>query len=238
MLAACIASIEDQDADVRIVISTSQEAACALSKAFPHLTVVSQLGQGIADAIETGWSGLPHTTDYVAWLGDDDLLCPGSLASASAALDGASAATMVYGRCLYIDEAGRPIREVRPGRIAGPLLAFGQNLIAQPGALYRFSAIRDAGGLEKSLQLAFDVDLHRRLSMRGARAIYIPVRLGMARTHPDSLSTKERSASQAEASAALARLAPAWTRRSRRLSQPIATFVLRTAFKVSTRVEA
>jgi GT2 family glycosyltransferase len=235
MLAACIASIEAQDADVEIVIVTRAEALPILSAEYPRVRVVAQRATGIADAIESGWSALPQSTGYVAWLGDDDLLCPGSLSAACDALDQAPEATMVYGRCLYIDEAGTPLREVRPGRIARILLAFGQNLIAQPGALYRLSAIRGAGGLEKSLRLAFDVDLHRRLSMRGRRAIYVPIRLGMARTHSESLTTRERSVSQAEATAALTRLAPTWIRRSSSVCRPMATFARRAAFKVSSR---
>jgi hypothetical protein len=124
---------------------------------------------------------------------------------------------MVYGNYEVIDDAGRRLVTVRPGRWAPGLLRLGQNFIAQPGCLYRRQAIGQAGGLSKSLRLAFDAALHLDLARR---AVYCPFTLARVRVHDARLTTREGRESVAELriavwsrtrmTRALAHLEPVW----------------------------
>jgi GT2 family glycosyltransferase len=235
LLRDALRSIDSQTgADVTVVLSTVPARVDALKALFPEHVVVPQVGRGIAAAIETGWGTLPADIQLVAWLGDDDRLTPGALAATARALEVTPRAAMVFGRCRYIDLSGAEICETRPGRVAVPLLQMGANLIGQPGALYRRSAVVAVGGLDQNLALAFDVDLHLRLS-RHARLAYLPRVLGEARVHPGSLTTAQRGRSQAEAAEVMSRGRTGASSAVARLSLPAVRLASRVTSKVSTR---
>lgn len=198
---------------------------------------MAQSGVGIVDAIEAGWASMPGDLRYLAWLGDDDRLEPGSLAASLRALDRKPRAVMAFGRCRYIDFHGLEICEIRPGRVSVPLLRMGINMIAQPGAVYRRSTVEGIGGLDPDVKLAFDVDLHLRLS-RAGRLLYLPLVLGEARSHSGSLTTNQRSRSLAEARYVTLRSLPPLARRTRHLWQFVGMCVARVAYRVSSRVSA
>lgn len=234
MLAQCVRSIQGQSS-VRVepVLVTTGDAAAGIAEAFPHLPVIPQRGRGIAAAITTGWQYLGDRVDALAWLGDDDRLPPGSLAAALAALDRCPRTVLVYGRSRYIDAAGSPRWVLRPGRLGAAMLRLGHNLVLQPGCVYRRSAVETIGGLDHSLALAFDVDLHRRLIAHG-RARYVPVVLGEVRSHPDSLTVRQSQDSRREADLALASQMPRWMLRARPLWHPASELLVRAAVRISS----
>lgn len=238
LLTEALASIHGQGGvAVQVVLVTTESRVVPLRALLPDVTVIAQHGKGIADAIMCGSAALSAEVDYVAWLGDDDRLTPGALAAAAGALESAPRAGMVFGRCRYIGMAGEQICETRPGRAALTLLALGTNLIAQPGSLYRRSAVEAIGGLDCDLALAFDVDLHLRLS-RATPAVYLARVLGEARVHPGSLTTSERGRSEAEAEWVMSRgLGPAMAA-TRRFWRPPVRLAGRLASKASTRTPA
>lgn len=234
LLAQTLASITGQDGvDLRLVVVTPEARVATLRAAHPGVDVVAEAGGGIAAAIEAGWEAI-GPVDAVAWLGDDDLLAPGSLMAASTSLLRDPRASMVYGRCHYIDVDGGLVCEIRPGRVAIPLLRLGRNLIAQPGALYRRTAVEAIGGLDREITLAFDCDLHLRLAKAG-RATYLPVVLGAARTHADSLTTAQREASVAQLELVTKRVRGSRVERLRPLWDRPAEQAKRLASKLSTR---
>lgn len=235
LLTEAVASIRSQGGvAVQIVLVTVESRVGPLRALLSDVTVIAQQGKGIADAITCGWAVLPAEVDYVAWLGDDDHLTPGALVAAACALESAPRAGMVFGRCRYIERAGEQICETRPGRAALTLLALGTNLIAQPGSLYRRSAVDAIGGLDSDLALAFDVDLHLRLS-RAMPAVYLARVLGEARVHPGSLTTSERGRSEAEAEWVMSRrLGPAMAA-TRKFWRPPVRLAGRVASKAGTR---
>lgn len=155
---------------------------------------------GLAAKINFGFHSLPRDIRFINWIGDDDLLTPGSLNEASARLAQSDEPVLVFGGCEYIDQNGKPIFTNKSGQWAVLLLRFGPQLIPQPGALYRRDAFERIGGLSNKFGWAFDFELFYSLSEIG-KAVFIPRVLANFRWHPGSLSVSRRRESVTEASA-------------------------------------
>jgi GT2 family glycosyltransferase len=160
--------------------------------------VVPDPRRGMSGALNAGFAAGDDATEYVGWLGDDDLLTAGSLAATTTALDASPGASMAYGWCDYIDDAGRVIFANRAGRWAGRMIAFAPNLVPQPGSLMRLRDVRAVGGVDEGLTLSMDLDLFLRLRARGP---LLPVARTLAsfRWHPDSVTVQSEEASAEEA---------------------------------------
>ena len=238
LLREAISSIRSQSGvDVRLVVVTGDTGSAELADLMPDVTVLAQSGGGIVDAIECGWAELPPDVEYLAWLGDDDRLVDGALEAAEGALRARPEVGMVFGRCRYIAYDGSELREIRPGRIAVPLLRMGTNLIAQPGAIYRRSAVAAIGGLARDLSLAFDVDLHLRIA-RGLGAVYLPRVLGEVRAHPGSLTISQRERSAAELEQVTTRGLGPVALKTRKAWRPLVHLAGRVVYKLSSRLPA
>jgi len=155
--------------------------------------------KGLAEAINSGFSSMPGEIEYINWLGDDDLLAEGSLDIGVKHLDEDRSTIMVFGSCNYIDSEGAVVWKNKSGWLAIPLLRFGPNLIPQPGALFRKISFDSVGGLNPSLEWAFDFDLFIKLARIGKLRFMNRV-LSSFRWHPDSLTVQERAMSVSEAS--------------------------------------
>jgi hypothetical protein len=172
---------------------------------------VTDTGSGLPAAINLGIESLPDSIEYVNWLGDDDLLLPGSLTPSINVLDHKQGVVMTFGACDYIDGEGNIVWENRSGGWAVPLLRFGPDLIPQPGALFRRSAFYAVDELNINLGWAFDFDLFIRLSKVG-KIQYINKTLAQFRWHPESLSVEHRRRSVSEASQVRVSHLPAFLR--------------------------
>jgi len=153
--------------------------------------------RGISGALNAGLAAAAPDTRYFAWLGDDDVLTPGSLLATSTLLDQRSDAVMAYGWCDYIDDADDVVFRSRAGRAAAFLLPFGPNLVPQPGSLMRYDAVRSVGGLDESVRFAMDLDLFLRLRRHG-RLASIPRTLACFRWHADSATVSNGDLSMEE----------------------------------------
>jgi hypothetical protein len=162
-------------------------------------SVVADIGSGLPAAINSGIESLPESVEYLNWLGDDDLIKPGSLSSSISVLDQKQEVVMVFGACEYIDSHGEIVWENRSGQWAVPLLRFGPDMIPQPGALFRRSTFKAVDRLKANLGWAFDFDLFLRFSKVG-KLQYLNQTLAQFRWHPESLSVEHRKKSVAEAS--------------------------------------
>ena len=157
--------------------------------------------------------GVASATDYefVTWLGDDDLLEPESLGWTVSALDREPAAVLAYGWCRYIDPQGRQLWINKTGRFAEAVLAWGPQLIPQPGMLVRQHAWKQVGGLDESLTLAFDFDLILKLRKVGA-LMCVDRTVAAFRWHPQSLTVSSRSRNLDESELVKRRYLKPWQR--------------------------
>jgi GT2 family glycosyltransferase len=215
MLVRSMDSVAAQSHPVRTTVLAGDNLAAIreLCTGRRDVTVVAQEGTGLSRGINQAWRHDAWSSEFTGWLGDDDALPPMSVEIAVARLRRDSKASMVHGTCLVIDGAGQPLRVARNGRAAAFLIGYGRNLIAQPGSLFRTSAVHAVGGLDEGLALAMDVDLYARLKRIG------PVRsvreqLGVFREHADSLSTAQRHSAAAEVRSARRAVDPAAGRRA------------------------
>lgn len=151
-------------------------------------------------AIELGVSQADTAHRFVSWLNDDDLLTPRSLVRTKRALTANDAAVVAYGACEYIDEHGRLLWTSRAGKWAQRILAWGPDLIPQPGMLVRREAWQSVGGLDTTLRFAFDLDLLLRLRAHGEFTDVDAV-VSRFRWHASSLTVADRSASLDESEA-------------------------------------
>lgn len=172
---------------------------------------VDETGTTLPDAINQGFAALPAEIRYIAWLGDDDILRPGSLVKTTEFLENHPKSAVVYGSCDYIDESGARLWTNRSGAWAAPLLRVGPDLIPQPGSLFRRSAFVSTGGLRTDLGWAFDLDIFLRLAKFG-RLSYLRTTLAAFRWHAESLSVGQRGDSVREASQVRKEFLPTWLR--------------------------
>lgn len=153
---------------------------------------------GLSEAINRGIDSLPEQIEFVNWLGDDDLLHPGTFQRLQSELINPGV-VLVYGDCDYVNADNRVIWSSPSGKFASGILRFGPDLIPQPGALFRREAFQATGGLSSKFGLAFDFDLLIKLSKIG-RLKYLPFTVASFRWHNESLTVSSRWKSVAEAS--------------------------------------
>ncbi len=189
------------DFELHLLVGCPEDKVPAVREVLPAdaLVVPESNDPGLALKLDGLLRQLPQDCDFIAWLGDDDLLTEGSLESTSQALLHKSGAAMAYGGCDYIDAGGNVIFNNASGAWAAKILSFGPQLIPQPGSLMRASAFTSSGGLSNRFALAFDFDLFLKLKKQG-QLVFVPKTLAQFRWHPNSLSVKRRLTSALEAS--------------------------------------
>ena len=198
LLKQCLQSIRVAGPSFVAIVAPNEQVVGDLDRTLFDLFVPDPM-LGLAAAINAGISALPETVSFVNWLGDDDLLTPGSLSITLNILTNNPKAVLAYGGCEYIDENGALLWKNRSGRYASMLLHFGPQLIPQPGALIRRDAYTAIGGLNTSYKWAFDLDLLFRLKKLGKLHV-VDVTLAKFRWHEGSLSVGGRKGSVNEAS--------------------------------------
>lgn len=195
-LRKCLVSIRAQSVPADIVIVGPDSAFLhALVSEF-SATWLPDPG-GLPAAINLGVASVLDSHDYVNWLGDDDLLEPGSLAATVGGLDSHPDASVAFGACRYIDDDGRELWISRAGVWGTRVLSWGPDLIPQPGMLVRSSAWRAIGGLDTSYTMAFDLDLLLRLRRIGP-LVDVGQIVSSFRWHRDSLTVDNRDRNLAE----------------------------------------
>ena len=198
-LMECIQSIRNAGYTYICVVSPDQQLGKNLLDAGFVEQFVFQGGNGIANAVNIGFSELPDHIHFQSWLGDDDLLENDSMEIARQCLISNPLATAVYGKCRYIDTDGRTIGTNRTGSFASRILRFGPCLIPQPGSLIRRTSFVQIGGLDEFYECAFDLDMFIKLKSLGP-VEYVDKKLASFRWHPNSKSVQQRNVSTAEAS--------------------------------------
>lgn len=152
----------------------------------------------ISAAINAGFSYASKEHKYVFWLGDDDMLRPDALVTATTLLEHNPLAVVCYGICEYVDINGRTLFTRCPPPMAPALLQFIPGLIKQETCLFRLSAFQQVGGLDENLKFTMDLDLLLKLRRQGPFVRSNRV-LAAFCWHPGSLTISNRRASLIEA---------------------------------------
>lgn len=201
LLEQCLSSIASQNlpVDVRIVAPAGNAVAETLASKFG--ASFSPDPGSLSGAINLGVAEARAHHEYVNWLGDDDLLEPGSLEATVGLLDRDPECVLAYGACRYIDEQGKELWISRAGKWAPRILKWGPDLIPQPGMLVRRSSWMQVSGLDESFKFAFDLDLLLKLQRLGTLQDVGTV-VSSFRWHGDSLTVGDRSTSLKESETA------------------------------------
>lgn len=187
-LELCLRSISAQSIMVDLVVVSPKGAPVEELAVKYGGRVMHERGRSLSDALNQGFADMEPSVRYLAWLGDDDVLAPGSLALTVGALENEPAASLVLGRLRYIDEQGRSKWVVRSGAWAASYAKIGKNFMGQPGSLMQRKAFEEVGGLDPNLKNSMDQDLFLKLSKVG-KIIYLPRELAAFRVHATSISS-------------------------------------------------
>lgn len=187
-MSEAIRSIQGSEAYVVVV---APRGAAVDTQMADHVVWRDRYRDDLSGSINAGIRAMPSTIDFVTWLNDDDVLKPNALDYGVETLCTFSESSFVYGRCDYVDVALRTLWVNRVGRVAGATQWIGPDLVPQPGALIRRVAWEEVGGLDESLQLAFDLDLFLRLRRSGPPHFDRRIE-SLVRWHSDAKSNRER----------------------------------------------
>lgn len=191
-LDCCIRSITTQTEKANILLVGPSTAALQSVADSHGIGFLAEDRRGLSRAINSGWDLLSGDAEYFTWLGDDDLLAPGSLKLTADTLQANPMASFVYGRTMYIDESGNTIYRSYPTRHAPRYIRIGQDYIPQPGSLLRVSAVDWSPLLDETLKNAMDLDLFLKLSKRGPSSwVYLPTELSAYRIHGEAITQQK-----------------------------------------------
>lgn len=200
-LARTLASVQAQEGvavDCVVVAKTLFDELRTVVEAHGARVIVDE-GR-VSAAINAGFAQAGPEHRYCCWIGDDDMLRPGSLRSATAALEADPGAVVAFGHCDYIDFAGKLLFSRRPPPGAPALLQLVPGLIKQETCLFRRSAVVAVGALDESVRYAMDLDLLLRLRRQGRFVRLESVQAAFC-WHPGSITIANRDVSFKEAQA-------------------------------------
>ena len=185
-----------QGVDTHLVVVVPDAAVEARDVALRHgATLVSDPRRGLSAAVNVGIEAR-RGEEFYAWLGDDDLLVPGGLATLAGLLAADPSAVVAYGACPYIDDRGRTVTVSRAGDLASKILGWGPDLVPQPASLTRIEPLVAAGTYDETLRFAMDLDMFLRLKRLG-RFVSTKQDVAAFRWHADSLTVANRGLSLA-----------------------------------------
>lgn len=146
---------------------------------------ISERDKGYADALAKGFKR--STADFQCWINSGDLLLQGALDSARQLL-AESAADMIFGDDLYIDEQGIVI-QVSNGHVGNlsDMMLYGGWTPLQDACYWRRDFYEKVGGLNPEQKYAADYDLFLRMSLHG-ECRYVPKIFSAFRRHGEQKS--------------------------------------------------
>lgn len=152
----------------------------------------SQENQGVSAALN---HGLKHAKgSYVATPDLDDVMLPHSIRVRAQYLDEHPQVGCVGALIIYMDSEGRTIKEQQHDHLQVHTfddLLRNAAVIGAPTALYRMSALRDAGFYDPQLRVQ-DFQITLRIAHQGYEIHELPICVTRYRRHPNNLSRKYR----------------------------------------------
>lgn len=149
---------------------------------------------GQAAAINTGWRRAGG--EVLAWLNSDDFYLPGTLLEIGEAFARHREADLIYGLTQRVDADGNAMGTVGSA-FQWRTLLYSHQVIPQPSAFFRRSAVDAVGPLDESLHYSMDYDFFLRLT-RLRPALMLPRPLAVATIHDDAKTTRDRATAAAE----------------------------------------
>lgn len=223
----CIASIVRQIDSTRIkvvLVGPDSPNIRAIAELF-DVQVLFRPARGLSAAINEGFA-LLSDCEFVTWLGDDDLLAPGSLLESVNAMRRKPTANFVYGNTRYIDKNGASIYSAPATSFAPIYMRWGKDFVPQPGSLLRGEAVfSETPPVDPQLRNAMDLDLFLRLSRPGRKSwSYINTEVSAYRLHDGAITANkggldESDVVRARYTGALARRIAGRTRSARLLGE-------------------
>jgi glycosyltransferase involved in cell wall biosynthesis len=200
-LSDCLQSVAAQrSADIQVehivVDACSTDETIALLEARSDVLWTSEPDAGQTDAINKGFRRA--TGDWLMWLNADDYLLPGALEKVRVYALAHPDADVIFGDCLFVDEAGRTLREKREGSFDFNMLLFYGCYIPSTATFFRRDLIDRGLLLDTQFKNCMDTDYFLRLAMSGARFKHLPELLAAFRWHDSNISTKFAERRQAE----------------------------------------
>ena len=183
----------------------------------------------LSGAVNVGVASANDNHEFIGWIGDDDLISAESLEIAIKTLDDSPSASAAFGYCDYINEQGNKIMTSRAGWIAPWLMTWGPNLVPCPGAVFRLSALREAGEFAVENKYSMDLDMFLRLRKIGKLVNTKRVQASF-RWHATSTTVANRSKVVKETEKVKRKHLPAW-------AKPFA-FIWEMPVRLATRLAA
>lgn len=156
------------------------------------LQLYAQENQGVSAALNHGLKYAKGT--YVATPDLDDVMLPHSIRVRAHYLDEHPQVGCVGALIVYMDSEGRTIKEQQHDHLQVHTfddLLRNAAVIGAPTALYRMSALRDAGFYDPQLRVQ-DFQITLRIAHQGYEIHELPICVTRYRRHPNNLSRKYR----------------------------------------------
>ena len=211
-LRAALTSLLEQEGPVCRVVVVAPEGAEEARRIAAEVgaEVVNDPRRGLSAAMNAGLASR-RDEDYLAWIGDDDVMRPDGLRTLADMLDRDEGAVVAFGACEYMNADDRVFAVSRAGTLATRVLRWGPDLIPQPASLTRLDAMEAVGPYDESLRFVMDLDMFLRVRPMG-RFLSTPRTVACYRWHPDALTVANRDLSIHEAEMVKRRHLPAWAR--------------------------
>jgi glycosyltransferase involved in cell wall biosynthesis len=150
-----------------VVDDGSTDTTAAVARQFSGVVYVRQSNRGLSSARNRGLA--QSQGRYILCLDADDMLAPDALEIGAAALDAHTRCAFVTGRCIMMDAAGhlQPTPEYPPLTSDPYTELLRHNFIWMPAmAMFRRTALAEAGGFDEREYAAADYELYLRLARR------------------------------------------------------------------------
>jgi glycosyltransferase involved in cell wall biosynthesis len=199
----CLTSIYGQDyPELEIIVmdgGSSDGSVKVIEKYAGKLTYwQSQPDGGQTQAIVAGFKR--STANYLTWLNSDDVLLPGALRRHAGAFQSCPDADVFYGDHVVMDAAGVVVERYKHPCYYYKLAWLTMPYIAQPGTVFTRRIWERVGGVDTSMQCAFDYDLWFRFMKANVRFVHVGGFVSGFRRHPKSkgMTWTERYARELE----------------------------------------
>ena len=177
----------------------SRDDSRAIAARYPHVTLMAEPDKGQSDALNKGFARVRG--DIICWLNSDDQLADSDVfRRVVERFQRPDAPDIVYGRGIYIDEAGNKLRDAYINKDPTSLhWRFAQeDGIMQPALFMRRSVVERVGPLRNDLHFSMDYEYWIRCVKAGIRFVYIDHDLAVARYHISNKTYGQRGSSYAE----------------------------------------